>query len=61
MTDEFNNTRGVNLGTSRIPPLRMANFPDADAIVAAGSNSKRGPDAVDIMLVNPPTPDGSVR
>ncbi len=61
MTDEFNNTRGVNLGTSRVPPLRMANFPDADAIVAAGVRDRsRNPDAVDIMLVNPPTPDGAL-
>jgi radical SAM superfamily enzyme YgiQ (UPF0313 family) len=61
MTDEFNNTRGVNLGASRLPPLRMANFPDADAIVAAGVRDRsRNPDAVDIMLVNPPTPDGAL-
>lgn len=61
MTDEFNNTRGVNLGTSRVPPLRMANFPDADAIVAAGVQDRsRNPNAVDIMLVNPPTPDGAL-
>ncbi|HEY9089570.1 MAG TPA: radical SAM protein [Anaerolineaceae bacterium] len=60
MTDEFNNPRGVNLGTSRVPPLRMANFPDADAIVAAGFTGPRSQDAVDIMLVNPPTPDGAL-
>jgi radical SAM superfamily enzyme YgiQ (UPF0313 family) len=60
MTDEFNNARGVNLGTSRVPPLRMANFPDADSIVAGGVAGPRGPEAVDIMLVNPPTPDGAL-
>jgi anaerobic magnesium-protoporphyrin IX monomethyl ester cyclase len=58
--DEFNNPRGVNLGVSRISPLRMANFPDADAIVRQGFMSQRSPDAVDILLVNPPTPDGAL-
>lgn len=48
-----------NLGTRRIPKLRMANFPNADEIVREGLLSRpRGEDAVDIMLVNPPTPDG---
>lgn len=48
-----------NLGTRRIPPLRMANFPNADEIVRRGLlEIPRSPDAVDIMLVNPPTPDG---
>jgi len=49
----------VNLGTRRIPKLRPATFPDADAIVAETIRSlPRGPQAVDVLLVNPPTPDG---
>lgn len=49
----------VNLGTRRIPKLRPATFPDADAIVAETIRSRpRGPQAVDVLLVNPPTPDG---
>ncbi|MAT99376.1 MAG: radical SAM protein [Anaerolineaceae bacterium] len=48
-----------NLGTRRVPKLRMANFPDADDIVHQGlMEEERGPKAVDIVLVNPPTPDG---
>lgn len=48
-----------NYGTRRIPPLRMANYPNADEIVRSGISSiKRSPESVDIMLVNPPTPDG---
>ena len=48
-----------NLGTRRIPKLRMANYPDADAIVRQGLlSTPRSKDAVDILLVNPPTPDG---
>ena len=48
-----------NLGTRRIPKLRMTNFPNADAIVRQGLlNMPRSEEAVDIMLVNPPTPDG---
>ncbi len=50
-----------NLGTRRVPKLRMANFPDADAIVADGLQEESRPDsAVDILLVNPPTPDGGL-
>ena len=47
-----------NLGTRRIPKLRMANYPTADEIVRQGLlNTPRSNDAVDILLVNPPTPD----
>jgi anaerobic magnesium-protoporphyrin IX monomethyl ester cyclase len=53
--------KAKNLGTHRLPKLRMANFPDADAIVAEGVKSNpRSKDAVDILLVNPPTPDGEL-
>ncbi|MGH2537029.1 MAG: B12-binding domain-containing radical SAM protein [Candidatus Promineifilaceae bacterium] len=50
-----------NLGSRRVPKLRMANFPDADPIVRQGLlGAGRSPEAVDIMLVNPPTPDGGL-
>jgi len=49
-----------NLGTRRIPKLRMAAFPSADDIVRQGLQRERSPEAVDIMLVNPPTPDGGL-
>ncbi|MCB8927443.1 MAG: radical SAM protein [Ardenticatenaceae bacterium] len=50
-----------NLGTRRVPKLRMANFPNADEIVRQGLlEEERGPNAVDIVLVNPPTPDGGL-
>lgn len=50
-----------NLGTRRVPKLRMANFPDADDIVRQGLlEEERSPKAVDIVLVNPPTPDGGL-
>src|SRR5512133_1022091 len=49
-----------NLGTRRIPKLRMANFPNADEIVRQGLlASPRPEEAVDVLLVNPPTPDGA--
>lgn len=47
-----------NLGTRRIPKLKMANFPTADEIVRQGLMESRSDDATDILLVNPPTPDG---
>ena len=50
-----------NLGTRRIPKLRMANFPSADEIVRdVVLNTPRSEEGVDIMLVNPPTPDGGL-
>jgi radical SAM superfamily enzyme YgiQ (UPF0313 family) len=50
-----------NLGTRRIPKLRMVNFPNADDIVHQGLlDEPRSEDAVDIVLVNPPTPDGGL-
>ena len=48
-----------NLGSRRIPKLRMVDFPNADQIVRQGLlSAPRSPEAVDILLVNPPTPDG---
>ncbi|MCA9994150.1 MAG: radical SAM protein [Anaerolineales bacterium] len=50
-----------NLGTRRIPKLRMADFPNADDIVRDGLlQQRRVKTAVDIVLVNPPTPDGGL-
>lgn len=50
-----------NLGTRRIPKLRMAKFPNADEIVHQGLLEAERPEtAVDIVLVNPPTPDGGL-
>ncbi len=50
----------VNLGTRRIADVKMANFPNADQIVRENILKSRNPNAVDIMLVNPPTPDGGL-
>ncbi|MDJ0753636.1 MAG: radical SAM protein [Ardenticatenaceae bacterium] len=50
-----------NLGDRRIPKLKMAEFPNADDIVRQGLLSTPRPEiAVDIALVNPPTPDGGL-
>ncbi|WP_322791795.1 B12-binding domain-containing radical SAM protein [Bellilinea sp.] len=50
-----------NLGAHRVAPLKMAKFPNADEIVRNGLlNQPRGKDAVDVLLVNPPTPDGGL-
>ena len=59
MTDE-RLLRG-NLGTRPTLKLRPANFPSADAAVFQGIQSTpRSPDAIDILLVNPPAPDGGI-
>ena len=49
-----------NKGSRRIPKLRMAEFPNADAIVHQGLMAPRSSEAVDVLLVNPPTPDGGL-
>jgi len=50
-----------NLGTRRIVPVKMADFPNTDEIVRQGLlSAPRSKDAVDILLVNPPTPDGGL-
>ena len=57
--DDKNDVLKENLGSRRIPKLRMAEFPNADDIVRQGlMNTPRSKEAVDIMIVNPPTPDG---
>ncbi len=50
-----------NLGTRRIAQVRMADFPNTDDIVRQGLlSTPRSKDTVDILLVNPPTPDGGL-
>jgi radical SAM superfamily enzyme YgiQ (UPF0313 family) len=50
-----------NLGSRRIPKLKMADFPNADSIVQKDLLAQKRPEsAVDILLVNPPTPDGGL-
>jgi anaerobic magnesium-protoporphyrin IX monomethyl ester cyclase len=61
MNNEPNDQKRINLGTSRVPEIRMAHFPNADAIVREGLfAAPRSEEAVDILLVNPPTPDGEL-
>src|SRR5437868_13794087 len=41
--------------------VRLPKFPDADAVVADGIRGREGLGAaVDVMLVNPPSPDGGI-
>ncbi len=48
-----------NLGTRRLAKVRQAEYPNVDEIVRLGQASvRRGEEAVDVLLVNPPTPDG---
>ena len=61
MNTNKEHSKSDNLGSRRLAPLRMADFPAADELVhkniLEGSRSK---DAVDILLTNPPTPDGEL-
>jgi radical SAM superfamily enzyme YgiQ (UPF0313 family) len=49
----------VNLGTRPMPALRMPRYPDAGAAVRNLIHA-RPVGAVDVLLVNPPSPDGGV-
>lgn len=58
---ETNETTQKHPGMHAIPKLRMADFPKADEIVHADlRNAPRSAEAVDVMLVNPPAPDGAI-
>jgi anaerobic magnesium-protoporphyrin IX monomethyl ester cyclase len=48
-----------NLGTRDVRPLPTANYPEADTVMARFEQS-RPEGAVDVMLVNPPSPDGGI-
>lgn len=61
MTKVDRELRKTNLGARRIPKLPDANYPNADDIVRQVLLEQERPEeAVDIMLVNPPTPDGGL-
>ncbi len=61
MSENPDTLKFKNLGAHRLASLKMANFPNADAIVREGvMKNRRSPDAVDVLLVNPPTPDGGL-
>src|SRR5512135_2252182 len=49
-----------NLGTRRIVRLPTARFPDADAIAAHERTARLHGRRLDILLVNPPAPDGGI-
>ncbi len=49
-----------NLGTRRVPALRPSSFPDAGAAVQTLTSSSRPAGSVDVLLVNPPSPDGGI-
>ena len=54
----MNTPPSPNLGTRHLPPLPAARFPDAGAAVQTLTSSTRPAGSVDILLVNPPAPDG---
>jgi anaerobic magnesium-protoporphyrin IX monomethyl ester cyclase len=61
MSDKSNNLQSINMGSRLALKLGKVNFPNADEIVRQGLlATPRSEDAVDIMLVNPPTPDGEL-
>jgi anaerobic magnesium-protoporphyrin IX monomethyl ester cyclase len=55
LTEDF----AHNLGTKPVRPIKPAQFPDAGAAIHHLTSS-RPPGAVDVLLVNPPAPDGGI-
>ncbi len=61
MTTDKKRPFSENLGSRSVRSVRMADFPNADAIVNQELTTANRPEgAVDILLVNPPTPDGGL-
>lgn len=50
----------LNLGTRPIKKIRPAEFPDISALLQDPTKVERGPETVDVLLVNPPSPDGGI-
>ena len=50
----------LNLGTRPVKKIRPAEFPDISELMKEPTQAERGPDMVDVLLVNPPAPDGGV-
>ncbi len=53
-------TEWINLGTKSVKKARMAEFPDISALMQEPTKAYRGPETVDVLLVNPPSPDGGI-
>ncbi len=51
---------GDNLGTRNIPRVSAPKFPSADEAVSLRAASRLRESKVDVMLVNPPAPDGGI-
>jgi len=50
----------LNLGTRPIKKVRSAEFPDISMLMQDPTKGERGPEVVDVLLVNPPSPDGGI-
>jgi len=59
MSSNANDALRENLGTRALRSLPQAKFPDADLAVRA-KGVRRPPQGVEVLLVNPPTPDGGI-
>ena len=59
LNDSVSESVRSNLGTRRIPKLSAPRFPDA-TIAIKDIVAPRPADAVDVLLVNPPSPDGAI-
>src|SRR6476660_9454050 len=49
-----------NVGTKTREIVTPAKFPDADAVAQLGAAARHEESRVDVLLVNPPSPDGAI-
>jgi anaerobic magnesium-protoporphyrin IX monomethyl ester cyclase len=54
------NDRSDNLGTRRIPEISEPRFPQADTIVRQHAVARKQTSKIDVLMVNPPSPDGGI-
>lgn len=60
MNDNPEQVTSHNLGTHLLPKLPKPQFPSADAITRDRAIGRRRESKVDVLLVNPPAPDGGI-
>jgi anaerobic magnesium-protoporphyrin IX monomethyl ester cyclase len=60
MSARPDNNVAKNLGRLPLRPLQEARFPDVGQVLSELPTAARPPGAVDVLLVNPPAPDGAI-
>ena len=60
MSEHPNNHVSENLGSRPVRPVQEVRFPDVGKVLSDLPTATRPPGSVDVLLVNPPAPDGAI-